>query len=346
MQAIGANMSDYQFGKDLKIGHSQNRLRRLRLNSSIRDLVQEHSLHKNDLIYPIFISENGTSRYEISSLPGISRIPLQEIIDEMKEIDLLGIKGVMLFPVIDKNKKDLFGKESYNPNGLIQNAIRKIKEHFPHIILFADIALDPFTTHGHDGIVDQNNYVLNDETVEVLCKQSLSYAAAGVDFVCPSDMMDGRIAAIREALDKEGFINTSILAYSAKYASAFYGPFREAVASGARGLDKKTYQLNPTNSTEALKEAKLDIAEGADIIMVKPGLPYLDILTKIKQTVDVPIAVYQVSGEYSLLKLAAINNLIDEKAAVYETLIAMKRAGANLIVTYYAKWVCENIIHT
>ena len=344
MQAIGAKMSDYAFIKDLKIGHAQHRLRRLRLNSHLRDLVQENTLQKNDLIYPIFISELGTNRSEIQSLPGIYRIPLTELLAEIKEIENLGIKGVMLFPVIEKNKKDLSGSESYNPNGLMQNAIRKIKEQFPNLILFADIALDPFTTHGHDGIIDQNNYVVNDETVEVLCKQSLSYAAAGVDFVCPSDMMDGRIAAIRTALDKEGYINTNILAYSAKYASAFYGPFRDALVTSTRGLDKKTYQLNPANSTEAIKEAKLDLAEGADIIMVKPGLPYLDIVTKIKQTIDVPVAVYQVSGEYSMLKFAALNHLIDEKAAVYESLIAMKRAGADLIVSYYAKWVCEHIL--
>lgn len=337
-------MSSYQSIKDLQIGHTQIRPRRLRLNQQIRDLVEENTLTNKDLIYPIFVSEPGTTKFEIQSLPGISRIPYQDILSEIEEINQLGIKGIMLFPVIDKNKKDLEGKESYNSNGLMQNTIRKIKEQFPNLVIFADIALDPFTTHGHDGIIDQNNYVLNDETVEVLCKQALSYAAAGVDFVCPSDMMDGRIAAIRHALDKEGFINTSILAYSAKYASAFYGPFREAVASGARGLDKKTYQLNPANCLEAIKEAKLDIEEGADIIMVKPGLPYLDILTKIKQQVDVPVAIYQVSGEYSLLKLAASHNLIDEKSAVYETMLAMKRAGANLIVTYYAKWICQNIL--
>lgn len=337
-------MTRYQTFPDLKIGNSHIRLRRLRKNENIRCLVQENTLQKSDLIYPIFISEKGTSRYDIPSLPEISRVPFEELINEVKEIQELGIKGIMLFPVIDKFKKDATGKESYHPEGLMQSSIRKIKETFPEIVLFADIALDPFTSHGHDGIINENGYVLNDETIEALCKQSLSYAACGIDFVCPSDMMDGRIGAIRAALDKEGYTGTSILAYSAKFASAFYGPFREAISSGTRGLDKKTYQLNPSNSREAVREALLDIQEGADMIIVKPGLPYLDIVTKIKNQNEVPVAIYQVSGEYAMLKMAANHNLIDEKSAVLESLLSMKRAGADLIVTYYAKWVCKNIL--
>ncbi|APJ03579.1 porphobilinogen synthase [Silvanigrella aquatica] len=337
-------MSHYQLFPDLKIGNAHIRPRRLRKNAQIRSLVQEYQLLKSDLIYPLFVSEKGTSRYDIPSLPGISRIPFDELSAEIKQIQDLGIHGIMLFPVTDKNKKDPFGKESYNPDGLMQCTIRKIKEIAPEIILFADIALDPFTTHGHDGIIHENGEVLNDETVEALCMQSLSYAACGVDFVCPSDMMDGRIGAIRYALDKEGYIGTSILSYSAKFASAFYGPFREAIASGARGLDKKTYQLNPCNAREGIREAQLDIEEGADMIMIKPGMPYLDIVAKIKAQCEVPIAIYQVSGEYAMLKNAAQQNIIDEKSAVFESLIAMKRAGADLIVTYYAKWVCEHIL--
>lgn len=337
-------MTRYRTYPDLKIGNSHIRPRRLRQNEQIRSLVQENSLQKSDLIYPMFISEKGTKKYDIPSLPGISRIPFDDLLHEIQEIQNLGIKGIMLFPVVDPSVKDPTGKESYNPNGLMQNSIRKIKENFPNILIFVDVALDPYTTHGHDGITNDAGYVLNDETVEALCKQSLSYASCGVDFVCPSDMMDGRIGAIRSALDKEGYIGTSILAYSAKFASAFYGPFREAVSSGARGLDKKTYQLNPSNSREAIKEALLDIEEGADMVMIKPGLPYLDIVTKVKSEVHIPVTIYQVSGEYALLKNAALHNLIDEKAAVYETLISMKRAGADLIITYYAKWVCENIL--
>ncbi|KAB8033752.1 porphobilinogen synthase [Fluviispira multicolorata] len=337
-------MNRFQVFPALNIGNAHIRPRRLRINKNIRSLVQENKLQKSDLIFPLFISEKGTKRYEIPSLSGIFRIPYDELLTEVEEIQKLGIKAIMLFPVIEGTKKDDYGTEAYNPEGLMQNCIRKIKETFPNMILFVDVALDPYTLHGHDGIIDEKGYVLNDETVEALCKQSLSYAACGVDFVCPSDMMDGRIAAIRTILDKDGYIGTSILAYSAKFASAFYGPFREAIASGARGLDKKTYQLNPANSREAIREAILDIQEGADMVMVKPGLPYLDILSKIKSQSEVPVVIYQVSGEYAMLKCAAQNNLIDEKAAVYESLISMKRAGADLIVTYYAKWLCENLL--
>lgn len=337
-------MIRYQTFPHLNIGNSHIRPRRLRKNENIRSLVEENTIKKSDFIYPIFISEKGTKSYEIPSLPGIARIPYELLLNEVENIINLGIKAIMLFPVIDKSKKDLTGKESYNPEGLMQNSIRKIKEKFPELILFADVALDPFTSHGHDGLINEDSYVMNDETIEVLCKQSLSYASCGIDFVCPSDMMDGRVSAIRSSLDKEGYITTSILAYSAKFASAFYGPFREAISSGARNLDKKTYQLNPSNSREAVRECLLDIQEGADMIVIKPGLPYLDIVSKLKSQSEVPIVIYQVSGEYSMLKYAASQNLIDEKSAVLETLLSMKRAGADLIISYYAKWVCENIL--
>lgn len=319
------------------------RPRRLRQSQNIRALVQEFSLQKGNLVWPIFVTEIEEEKTEIKSLPGVFRIPPKDLLHEIREAQNVGINSIMLFPVLQKHKKDLFGKESYNENGLMQQCIRKIKETFPEIVLFVDVALDPYTEHGHDGITNEKNYVLNDETVEVLCKQSLSYAQCGVDFVCPSDMMDGRIGAIRSALDQHNYINTGILAYSAKFASAFYGPFRDAVGSGAKNLDKKTYQLNYANSREAVREAMLDIQEGADIVMVKPGLPYLDLVAKIKEVSEVPVAIYQVSGEYSMLKLAAENNIIDEKSAVYETLLSMRRAGADIIITYYAKWACENL---
>ncbi len=326
-----------------EIGHPHIRPRRLRHTQNIRSLVQEFTLNKNNLIWPIFVTEIETEKTEIKSLPGVFRIPLKDLLKEIGDAQSIGLNNIMLFPVIKKEKKDLTGKEAYSEQGLMQNCIRQIKESFPEIVLFVDVALDPYTEHGHDGITNNNNYVLNDETVEVLCKQALSYAQCGVDFVCPSDMMDGRIGAIRKYLDKHSYSNTGILAYSAKFASAFYGPFREAVGSGARNLDKKTYQLNYANSREAVRETLLDIREGADIVMVKPGLAYLDIVSKIKEISEVPIAIYQVSGEYSMLKLAAEHNIIDEKAAVYETFISMRRAGADIIITYYAKWACENL---
>lgn len=328
----------------IQIGHPHLRPRRLRATENIRNLIQENDLKKTDLIWPIFISEQGSKRFSIPTLPGVDRIPYDELLLEVESAIALGVVAIMLFPVIPSEKKDLHGQQAYHENGLMQRSIRLIKQHFPNVILFADVALDPYTTHGHDGIVDHTGqYVLNDETTAVLCRQALSYAQCGIDFVCPSDMMDGRIGAIRTALDDSGFIRTGILAYTAKFTSAFYGPFRQAVDSGARGLDKKNYQLNPANVREALREVDLDVAEGADMIMVKPGICYLDILAKVRNISPVPVVVYQVSGEYAMLKLAAQNNIIDEKSAVHETLIAMKRAGADLIVTYYAKWLCEHL---
>lgn len=332
--------------ENIKIGHPHIRPRRLRQSQNIRNLVQEFFLSKNSLVLPLFVTEIENEKTEIKSLPGVYRIPQKYLLDEIQSAQKVGIENIMLFPVLKKEKKDFLGKESYNETGLMQNCIRLIKENFPNMVLFADVALDPFTTHGHDGITNNQNYVLNDETISVLCKQALSYAKCGVDFVCPSDMMDGRIGAIRNYLDEHNYSNTSILAYSAKFASAFYGPFREAVGSAQNlggFLDKKTYQLNFANSREAIREVQLDINEGADIVMVKPGLPYLDIVAKVKENSQVPIAVYQVSGEYSMLKCAAQQGILDEKAAVYETFLAMKRAGADIIITYYAKWACENL---
>ena len=329
--------------KKIQIGHEHIRPRRMRQSENIRKMVEETTLQKNQLVWPMFLSECDEEKKEIKSLPGIYRIPYKQIVQEIKDATQLGVQNIMIFPVIEKSKKDTLGKEASNENGFMQNCIRLIKENFPEIVLFADVALDPFTVHGHDGIIDENNCILNDETVEALCEQSLSYAKCGVDFVCPSDMMDGRIGAIRRYLDDHQYSNTSLLAYSAKFASAFYGPFREALGSGAKHLDKKSYQLNPANCREAIREVQLDIEEGADVVMVKPGLPYLDIVAKIKENSPVPVAIYHVSGEYSMLKLGVKHELFDEKKAVLETLLSMKRAGADIIVTYYAKWACENL---
>ena len=329
--------------KSFPLGSLPIRPRRLRQTQNIRALVEEVQLSKHQFIWPIFVTEIENVKTEIKSLPGVFRIPEKDLIKEINDAQKAGIKNIMLFPVIKPSKKDATGKESFCENGLMQRCIRFIKKECPEVVVFADVALDPYTTHGHDGVINDNNYVLNDETVKVLCKQSLSYAKCGVDFVCPSDMMDGRIGAIRGYLDEFNFINTGILAYSAKFASAFYGPFREAVGSGAQNLDKKSYQLSPSNPREAVREAQIDIKEGADIVMVKPGLPYLDIVTKIKEISPVPIAIYHVSGEYSMLKLGVQNKLFDEKRAVMETFMAMKRAGADIIITYYAKWACENL---
>jgi len=331
------------YDNDMPIAHPHIRLRRLRKNSIIRALVEENHLKKEHLIYPLFVSETAKEQEDIKSLPGISRFTLEGALAEMGVCQELGINNIMLFPSIDPTKKNNEGSASYDSQGLMQTLLKRAKKQYPHLVLYADVALDPFTSHGHDGILGPNNNVLNDETVDALCKQSLSYAQAGADFVCPSDMMDGRIGAIRNTLDKAKLTDTGILAYSAKYASSFYGPFREAVNSGARGLDKKTYQLNIANTQEAIRETLLDIEEGADIVMVKPGLPYLDIVARLKDRIHTPIAIYHVSGEYSMLKLAAMNNIVDEKAAVHETFMSMRRAGASMIVSYYAKWAAENI---
>jgi len=272
-------------------------------------------------------------------MPGIERLSIDQLLIEAKEIVDLKIQAIALFPVISSEKKTEDAEESYNSDGLVQRAVRAVKRSFPELAVITDVALDPFTSHGQDGLIDSNGYVLNDETVEVLIKQAISHAKAGADIVAPSDMMDGRIGAIRNALEESGFKNTNILSYAAKYASSFYGPFRDAVGSSGRlgKSDKKTYQMDPGNANEAIREVELDINEGADMVMIKPGLPYLDIVSSVKQTFGVPTFAYHVSGEYAMLKAASQKNWIDEKSTVLETLLCFKRAGADAILTYYAK---------
>lgn len=318
-----------------------HRPRRLRRNPSIRSLVRENHLSVDDFIYPMFVMEGENSRVEIPSMPEAYRFTLDLLVKEIEEIYALGIKAIAIFPAVPEEKKDLAGSESFNPEGLAQRAVRAIKAVVPDIIIFTDVALDPFTTHGHDGIIDDNGVILNDVTVEVLVKMSVSQAAAGTDFVSPSDMMDGRIGAIRQGLDEAGFENVGILAYSAKYASAYYGPFRDALGSAPKSGDKKTYQMDSANSREAIKEVYLDIAEGADIVMVKPALAYLDIIAKVKEATNVPVAAYNVSGEYAMVKAAAQLGWIDEKKVMFETLLSMKRAGADIILSYHAKAVAQ-----
>ena len=318
-----------------------HRPRRLRRNPSIRSLVRENYLSVDDFIYPMFVMEGENSRVEIPSMPEAYRFTLDLLVKEVEEIYALGIKAIALFPAVPEEKKDLTGTESFNPEGLAQRAVRAIKAVVPDVIIFTDVALDPFTTHGHDGIIDDNGVIINDQTVEVLVKMSVSQAEAGTDFVSPSDMMDGRIGAIREGLDAAGFENVGILAYSAKYASAYYGPFRDALGSAPKSGDKKTYQMDPANSREAIKEVYLDIAEGADIVMVKPALAYLDIIAKVKDATNVPVAAYNVSGEYAMVKAAAQLGWIDEKKVMFETLLSMKRAGADIILSYHAKAVAQ-----
>ncbi|WP_353933081.1 porphobilinogen synthase [Okeanomitos corallinicola TIOX110] len=302
-------------------------------------MVRETNLTVDDLIYPMFVMSGEGQKVEIPSMPGCYRYSLDLLLKEIAEVSQVGINAIALFPVIPEHQKDETGTESYNPEGLVQTAVKAIKKAVPEIIIITDVALDPFTTHGHDGLVDENGSVLNDPTVEILAKMALSQAHAGADFVAPSDMMDGRVGAIRQALDNQGYINVGILAYSAKYASAYYGPFRDALDSAPKFGDKKTYQMDAGNSKEALKEVELDIAEGADIVMVKPALAYLDIIHQVKQNTNLPVAAYNVSGEYAMIKAAAANGWIDEKKVILESLISMKRAGADLILTYFAKEV-------
>jgi porphobilinogen synthase len=302
-------------------------------------MVRETTLGVDDLIYPMFVTEGEGQKVEIPSMPGCYRYSLDLLLKEITEVSSLGINAIALFPVIPEHKKDDTGTESYNPEGLVQQTVKAIKQAVPNIVVITDVALDPFTTHGHDGLIDENGTILNDPTVEVLVKMALSQAAAGADFVAPSDMMDGRVGAIRQALDAEGYINVGILAYSAKYASAYYGPFRDALDSAPKFGDKKTYQMDIANARESVKEVELDIAEGADIVMVKPALAYLDIIQRIRQTTQLPIAAYNVSGEYAMIKAAAQMGWIDEKQVILESLTSMKRAGADLILTYFAKEV-------
>ena len=316
-----------------------HRPRRLRKQEFNRSLVRENTLSTNDLIYPLFIIEGENIKEKIDSMPGIERLSIDQLLIEAKEIIDLKIQAIALFPVISSEKKTEDAEESYNSDGLVQRAVRAVKRSFPELAVITDVALDPFTSHGQDGLIDSNGYVLNDETVDVLIKQALSHAEAGADIVAPSDMMDGRIGAIRNALEESGFVHTNILSSAAKYASSFYGPFRDAVgSSGNLGKsDKKTYQMDPGNANEAIREVELDIAEGADMVMIKPGLPYLDIVSNVKQTFGVPTFAYHVSGEYAMLKAASQNKWIDEKSTVLEALLCFKRAGADAVLTYYAK---------
>ncbi|MFO0150566.1 MAG: porphobilinogen synthase [Microcystis sp.] len=311
------------------------RPRRLRYTPAIRRLVRETELTVNDLIYPLFIMEGENQKVAISSMPGCYRYSLDLLLKEVVNAYNLGINAIALFPLIAENKKDNFGRESYNPDGLVPRTVKAIKKEVPEIIIITDVALDPFSIYGHDGIVEDGK-ILNDETLEVLVKMSLSQAAAGANFVAPSDMMDGRVGAIRRALDAAGYLDVGILAYTAKYASAYYGPFRDALESAPKFGDKKTYQMDGANSREALREASLDITEGADIIMVKPALAYLDIILRLRDSSHLPVAAYNVSGEYAMIKAAAKQGWIDEKSLILETLTSMKRAGADLILTYFA----------
>ncbi len=312
------------------------RHRRLRVNQSVRDLVRESHLSVNDFIVPLFVTEGSNIKEEISSMPNYFRLSLDNLEKEVKELWDLGLKSVLLFVKVPDNLKDNAGTEALNPDGLMQRAIKAVKKAVPEMVVMTDVALDPYSSFGHDGIVE-NGEIINDKTVEVLAKMSLSHAQAGADFVAPSDMMDGRIKAIRAILEANNFPNVGIMSYSAKYASAFYGPFRDALDSAPGFGDKKTYQMDYANRTEAIKETLTDVEEGADIVMVKPGLPYLDIVREVKNAVRIPVSVYQVSGEYAMIKAAAEKGWLDHDAVMVEQLMAFKRAGADLIASYFAK---------
>ena len=315
------------------------RMRRMRRNDFSRRLMAENQLSVNDLIYPVFVLEGKNRRESIESMPGIERLSIDLLLEEAKELVDLGVPALAIFPVTPADKKSLLAEEAYNDDGLAQRTVRALKETFPELGVITDVALDPFTVHGQDGIIDDAGYVINDVTTEILVKQALSHAHAGADVVAPSDMMDGRIGAIREALEADGFIHTRIMAYSAKYASSYYGPFRDAVGSAGnlKGADKKTYQMDPANSDEAIREVALDLQEGDDMVMVKPGMPYLDIVRRVKDEFGVPTFAYQVSGEYAMHKAAIDNGWLSEEATIMESLLAFKRAGADGILTYFAK---------
>ena len=316
----------------------RHRPRRMRRDDWSRRLMQENSVSANDFIYPVFLLEGQGKSEAVASMPGVNRVSLDLLMPVAQECVDLGIPVLALFPVIDASLKTADGKEAFNSNGLIPNAVRELKKHFPNLGIMTDVALDPYTSHGQDGVLDDQGRILNDETTAILVKQAIAQAEAGVDIVAPSDMMDGRIGKIREALEQKHLIHTRIMAYSAKYASAFYGPFRDAVGS-AKNLgkaDKKTYQMDCANGDEALREVALDISEGADMVMVKPGMPYLDIVRRVKEEFDYPTYAYQVSGEYAMLKAAAQNGWLDHDAVMMESLLAFKRAGANGVLTYFA----------
>jgi porphobilinogen synthase len=315
------------------------RMRRLRKQDFTRKLVAENSLTASDLIYPMFVLEGVNKKEVVSSMPGVERLSIDLLVKEAHELVELGIPAIALFPVTPIQAKSLCASEAYNPEGLAQKAVRAIKQAIPNIAVITDVALDPFTSHGQDGLINEQGYVLNDETIEVLVKQALSHAQAGADIIAPSDMMDGRVGALRQALESHGFINTCIMAYSAKYASSYYGPFRDAVGSATniKGGNKKNYQMDPANSDEAMREIALDLKEGADMVMVKPGMPYLDIVRRCKDEFKVPTFAYQVSGEYAMHKAAFANGWLNEDEVILESLIAFKRAGADGILTYFAK---------
>ena len=325
------------------INFPRTRMRRMRFNDFSRRLMRENLLSVDDLIYPMFVTEGSNKREVISSMPSVERFSLDLLLTQAEEIYNLGIPAIALFPVTPDNKKTDNATEAYNPEGLAQRSVRALKKAFPELGIITDVALDPFTIHGQDGLINKDGYVINDETITVLVKQALSHAEAGVDIVAPSDMMDGRIGAIRAALEANNYSNTLILAYSAKYASSFYGPFRDAVGSASNlgKSNKYSYQMDPANSDEALREIQLDLQEGADMIMVKPGMPYLDIIRRVKDQFGAPTFAYQVSGEYAMIKAASINGWLDEKSVVLESLLAFKRAGCDGILTYYAKSVAE-----
>lgn len=311
----------------------------MRYQGFSRRLMRENRLSSDDLICPLFVIEGNNKQEAVASMPGVNRLSTDLLLKEAESLFNLGVPAIALFPVTEPDKKSLSAEEAYNPDGLAQRCVRALKDALPELGVITDVALDPFTSHGQDGLLNDNGYVVNDETVEVLCKQALSHAEAGADIVAPSDMMDGRIGAIRTALESHGHINTRILAYSAKYASSFYGPFRDAVGSAGNlgGGNKYSYQMDPANSDEALREIALDLHEGADMIMVKPGMPYLDIIRRAKDQFGVPTFAYQVSGEYAMLKAASQNGWLDEQQVVMESLLAFKRAGCDAILTYYAK---------
>ncbi|PCI13263.1 MAG: porphobilinogen synthase [Thiotrichales bacterium] len=319
------------------------RMRRMRRDEFSRRLMRENTLTSSDLIYPMFILEGDAQREAIPSMPGVERISIDLLLKEVNELYALGVPAIALFPVTPPSAKSLDAAEAFNPEGLAQRAVRAVKARCPEMGVITDVALDPFTTHGQDGLIDDSGYVMNDETTQILVKQALSHAEAGADIVAPSDMMDGRVGAIRSALEESGYIHTRILAYAAKYASSFYGPFRDAVGSSTNlgGGNKQTYQMDPANSDEALWEVGMDLDEGADMVMIKPGMPYLDIVRRIKDEFGVPTYVYQVSGEYAMIKAASDNGWLDERAIVLESLLSMKRAGADGILTYYAKHAAQ-----
>lgn len=311
----------------------------MRYQAFSRRLMRENRLSSDDLICPLFVIEGNNKQEAVASMPGVNRLSIDLVLREAESLLNLGVPAIALFPVTDPNKKSLSAEEAYNPDGLAQRCVRALKDALPELGIITDVALDPFTSHGQDGLLNSQGYVVNDETVEVLCKQALSHAEAGADIVAPSDMMDGRIGAIRAVLESHGHTNTRILAYSAKYASSFYGPFRDAVGSAGNlgGGNKYSYQMDPANSDEALREIALDLREGADMIMVKPGMPYLDIIRRAKEQFGVPTFAYQVSGEYAMLKATSQNGWLNEQQVVMESLLAFKRAGCDAILTYYAK---------